>query len=71
MVGFFWFIEVKEVIEASEASEVTWLLGSIRHGGPSMNYRECVRNLDLRVRVHPGELWVSKQRVYIVLEASK
>ena len=30
MVGFFWFIEVKEVIEAAEASEVTWLLGSIR-----------------------------------------
>jgi hypothetical protein len=22
--------------------------------------RECVRNLDLRVQVHPGELWVSK-----------
>ena len=35
-------------------------------------YRECVRNLDLRVQVHPGELWVSKQRVvHIVLEASK
>ena len=33
--------------------------------------RECVRNLDLWVQVHPGELWVSKQRVYIVLEASK
>jgi hypothetical protein len=33
--------------------------------------RECVRNLDLRVQVHPGELWVSKQLVYIVLEASK
>jgi hypothetical protein len=33
--------------------------------------RECVRNLDLRVQVHPGELWVSKQRVHIVLEASK
>jgi hypothetical protein len=32
---------------------------------------ECVRNLDLRVQVHPGELWVSKQRVHIVLEASK
>ena len=26
--------------------------------------RECVRNLDLRVQVHPGELWVSKQRVH-------
>ena len=26
---------------------------------PSYN-RECVRNLDLRVQVHPGELWVSK-----------
>ena len=22
--------------------------------------KECVRNLDLRVQVHPGELWVSK-----------
>ena len=33
--------------------------------------RECVRNLDLRVQVHPGELWISKQRVHIVLEASK
>jgi hypothetical protein len=31
--------------------------------------RECVRNLDLRV--HLGELWVSKQRVHIVLKASK
>ena len=31
--------------------------------------RECVRILDLRVQVHPGELWVSKQRVHIVLEA--
>ena len=28
-------------------------------------------NLDLRVQVHPGELWISKQRVHIVLEASK
>ena len=37
----------------------------------SSEYRECVRNLDLRVQVHPGELWVSKQRVHIVLEASK
>ena len=34
-------------------------------------HRECVRNLDLRVQVHPGELWVTKQRVHIVLEASK
>ena len=33
--------------------------------------RECVRNLDLRVQVHPGELWVSKQWVHIVVEASK
>ena len=33
--------------------------------------RECIRNLDLQVQVHPGELWVSKQRVHIVLEASK
>ena len=38
--------------------------------GPSTR-RECVRNLDLRVQVHLGELWVSKQRVHIVLEASK
>ena len=35
------------------------------------NDRECVRNLDLRVQVHPEELWLSKQRVHIVLEASK
>ena len=34
-------------------------------------FRECVRNLDLRMQVHPGELWGSKQRVHIVLEASK
>ena len=34
-------------------------------------YRECVRILDLRVQVHPGEIWVSKQRVHILLEASK
>ena len=34
-------------------------------------FRESVRNLDLRVQVHPGELWVSKQHVHIVLEASK
>ena len=27
--------------------------------------REYVRNLNLRVQVHPGELWVSKQRVHI------
>ena len=33
-------------------------------------HRECVRILDLRVQVHPGELLVSKQRVHIVLEAS-
>ena len=31
-------------------------------------YRECVRNLNLQVQVHPGELWFSKQRA---LEASK
>ena len=30
-----------------------------------------VRTLDLRVQVHPGELWVSKQRVHTVLEVSK
>ena len=35
------------------------------------NIRECVRNLNLRVQVHPGELWFSKQQVHIVLEASK
>ena len=38
---------------------------------PKYDTRECVRNLDLRVQVHPGELLVSKQRVHIVLEASK
>ena len=32
---------------------------------------ECVMIVDLRVQVHPGELWVSKQRLHIVLEASK
>ena len=43
------------------------------HHAPRMTglNRECVRNSDLRVQVHPGELWVSKQRVHIVLEASK
>ena len=34
-------------------------------------FREFVRNMDLRVQVHPGELWISKQRVHIVLQASK
>jgi hypothetical protein len=34
-------------------------------------FKECVRNLDLQVQVHPGELWVLKQRVQIGLEASK
>ena len=29
--------------------------------------RECVKNLDLRVQGHPGELWVSKQRVQKVM----
>jgi len=33
--------------------------------------RECIKNLDLRVQVQPGELWVSEQRVHLVLEASK
>ena len=28
-------------------------------------------NLQVQVQVHPGELWVSKQRLHIVLEASK
>ena len=37
----------------------------------AMDFKECVRILDLRVQVHPGELWVLKQRVHIVLEASK
>ena len=32
---------------------------------------ECVKILDLQVQVPPGELWVSKQQVHIVLEASK
>ena len=36
-----------------------------------LHIREFVRILDLRVQVHPGELWVSKQRMLIVLEASK
>ena len=31
-----------------------------------IGFRECVRNLDLRVQVHPGELWVSKQWVHIM-----
>ena len=46
---------------------------SIRVGTRAMNLhnRKCVRNLDLWVQMHPGELWVSKQWVYIVLEASK
>ena len=39
--------------------------------GPWFLLRECVRNLILRVQVHPGELWISEQRVHIVLEASK
>ena len=38
---------------------------------PEAFYREYVRFLDLRVQVHPGDLWVSKQRVHLVLEASK
>ena len=33
--------------------------------------RECVRNLDMQVQVHPGELWVSKQQVHLKIEASK
>ena len=37
----------------------------------SYNIRECVMNLDLWVQVHPGELWVTKQLVHTVLEASK
>ena len=34
-------------------------------------YRECDRNLDLRVQVYPGELRSQNQQVHIVLEASK
>ena len=42
------------------------------HNSAEKKYlRECVRILNLRVQVHPGELWVSKQRVQIELEASK
>ena len=41
------------------------------HGVQWADNRECVRILDLRVQVHPGEHWVSKQRVHIVLEDSK
>ena len=33
--------------------------------------RQGVMIVDLRVQVHPEELWVSKQRVHIVIEASK
>ena len=40
-----------------------------KYGNCDLISRECVRNLDLRVQVHPRELWVSKQRVHIVLEA--
>ena len=47
-----------------------WSLISIQNN-KHVDYRECVRNLDLRVQVHPEELWISKQRVHIVLEASK
>ena len=69
----------------SDASETFLTLGgdAVFPGGSGSNIitsgecsvrigvRECVRNLDLRVQVHPGELWFSKQRVHIVLEASK
>ena len=47
------------------------LKSGTRHRTGQFRFRECVRNLDLRVQVHPEELWVSKQRVHIVLEASK
>ena len=47
------------------------MLASIHKYLPNIaKERECVRNWDLRVQVHPGELW-AKQRVHIVLEASK
>ena len=47
-----------------------WDLFSVSYSKSALA-RECVRNLDLRVQVHPGDLWASKQRVHIVLEASK
>ena len=49
-----------------DSSPALYLVQLIEHP-----FRECIRNLDLRVQVHPGELWFSKQRVHIVLEASK
>ena len=36
-----------------------------------LDKKESVRNLNLQVQVHPGEHWISKQRVRIVLEVSK
>ena len=49
----------------------TFFMPELTIGVGVVSFRECVRNLDLRVKVHPGEIWVSKQRVHIVLEASK
>ena len=45
--------------------------GEHLHGEEPISSEPTFRNLDLRVQVHPGELWFSKQRVHIVLEASK
>ena len=46
-----------------------WVINFSKHENNQTNCRECVRNWDMRVQVHPGEL--SKQRVHVVLEASK
>ena len=37
--------------------------------GPTLRTRECIRNVDLRVQVHPGEIRSENQQVHIVLEA--
>ena len=34
-------------------------------------HRECVRNVDLQVQVHPGEFRSQNMRVHIIIEASK
>ena len=41
------------------------------HPNLAMYHKESVRNVDLRVQVHPGELRSQNQRVDMVLEASK
>ena len=53
------------------ADGLTFYRSTEIHTVPQYTLRECVRILDLRVQVHPRELWVSKQQVHIVLEASK